>query len=91
MLINSLGEAFMMGNGARGALNQVMEYSYGPVRVELRTGRNPRYIKAATGAGHTLLLTEHGEVVSFGLGADGQLGRLMRQSHEEVEAAKQGK
>ena len=86
--VNDLGEAFVVGNGARGALNRVTEYSYAPVRVEFRSGKTPRFTKVAVGTSHTMLLTEHAEVVTFGSNSDGQMGRLVRQAQEDVEMAK---
>ena len=45
-----------------------------PIRVDLGTG-GERAVAVACGEAHTLVATEHGDVVSFGRGREGQLGR----------------
>ena len=79
--ISKEGGAYTMGHGSRSVLGtDALPYAYTlmPLRIARPGGRSyvdQPFVQVACGDYHSLLLTDRGEVWSWGAASDGQLGR----------------
>jgi alpha-tubulin suppressor-like RCC1 family protein len=75
LLLTEDGGVFSFGLGAHGRLGHGDEQSVStPKRIESDALLGYRIVQVAAGASHSLLLTESGDVFSFGHGGAGRLG-----------------
>jgi alpha-tubulin suppressor-like RCC1 family protein len=75
LFLNDEGEVFSLGRGASGelGLGNIQE-QLSPKRIESEEFVDQRIIQVVAGDFHSLLLTEMGDVFSFGRGSWGELG-----------------
>jgi len=73
LAVTDTGEVFSFGSGQYGRLGHGdQEISYVPILIEALRG--VRVVAASAGEYHSLVLSTAGQVYSFGMGSDGQLG-----------------
>jgi alpha-tubulin suppressor-like RCC1 family protein len=77
LLLTDSGQVFSFGNGAQGQLGFEDSQNlprWTPKRIESEALEDQKVIQIAAGSFHSLLLTESGQVFSFGDSSYGQLG-----------------
>jgi alpha-tubulin suppressor-like RCC1 family protein len=74
--LNEKGRVFSFGGNDYGQLGHSNQTNDGRLPTNIESHRDHKIIFAACGQYHTFLLSDNGDVFSFGYNNDGQLGRM---------------
>ena len=81
ILLTDTGDVFTFGEGVCGQLGHGnLEFCYIPKKIKALS--RVRVVSIAAGGNHSMVLTNRGDVMSFGMGSSGQLGLGDRENRQ---------
>ncbi|KAJ3299407.1 hypothetical protein HK104_009009 [Borealophlyctis nickersoniae] len=84
VVVDDEGNAYTFGRNERGQLGDDAQKSRNdPHKVVIAEAKGDKFIKAAVGRGHTILLTESGKLFGAGDNRNQQIGNANRKDHTQ--------